>query len=1315
MSMYRRTMRQKSKKKRPLSVNSLDEKCRMSLMGQMVDMGHSQGNDLKRSASDMFSGHLYGFHRSRSENSPNSNETAIKIFSSTVRSGSSHNSSNDSGIFSGMGSSDNFRDESGAHKKRNDQLNPVIRIISPVESVQSSHNSSLSASAGCTVMQGLEESSGKTKDQSKTAHQASLEHHHNNQDLKTAKCPQSCLASTKGANNSTSHFKHKVSFDLDQESQTSVAHQETSLQEIKTPFKKYLNDYRTTSSSQEIAQLNCSTSAEVKSAKYKQSSIHFKKGNCHEQSSIVNTTQASGSSHHQPTGDGASSSLKYDHLLDASQVEAISLEEILMSNLDTVKEKIQNSNEIILAQSLAEVFRCFICMEKLRDARLCPHCSKLCCFPCIRRWLTEQRSQCPHCRASLLLHELVNCRWAEEVTQQLDTLQQSSPLVRGEGVSRKEMCSEHQEKLSVYCWTCKQCICHQCALWGGTHSGHMFKPLDRIYEEYKSKINGELNLLKSQHSELFCLVQDVERNIESVKNAKDERVREIRNAVELMVARLEAQLKSKLVTLIGQRNQLAQEVTTWDTAIEKVEADLRDCGKSELVMKSKDLLELFRMAHRQSASSFVTTPVPADFNSEIVPQYDSSTFIMKNFSVLRQRADPVYSPPLFVNGLSWRLKVYPDGNGVVRGNYLSVFLELTAGLPETSKYEYRVEMVHQASKDWTKNIVREFASDFEVGECWGYNRFFRLDLLANEGYLKPELDTLILKFQVRPPTFYQKCRDQQWYINQLESLQAQYLHQNNDLKDRLLMEMSRSTSKSPGRKTNLVPEIPIALVENLTSTAATEVSTLLSPSSATTPTTPNVSVSSKPTTGTNADGNEEEDDEDEENEEEDEENAEAHEDSSSSDLGSDTTDYNEKGLSFLQALNPTELNDYQEIRMELAHPISPLNADENDIDEETMSVDNDVDNAIHWSDNVLTAAGFIASTKCTASGAANKLKSSNNLSQPPSSQKKEEEASLLQFLEHQSTERSNPRPEFNTAFAHLSLATADENVDSDQWTNHWLDGLILDKPFSNNDKSVRLSNSSHVTLGGASSMCGAEVELENQNACSVGGQAESDQGIRKSAEDVLEHFQQRFTELAASTIAAANAAVTNETEARRIRNCKKSKSQTASQSLRNTLESSTKPDLSLLDTTLHREQQAFSRTGTSSVTDLDSSLDEFMTLEECDIDLATPPRVIKPELDTEFKSKKQEKEKSPIRVSSSSLPSSGAGVSTLKKDSTHNNLHSWTFNFLRHNKDDKKDKDKIPSLRRVQLHQPPCQEMNIKISIHLHKMMFSLGCIDVCH
>ena len=147
--------------------------------------------------------------------------------------------------------------------------------------------------------------------------------------------------------------------------------------------------------------------------------------------------------------------------------------------------------------------------------------------------------------------------------------------------------------------------------------------------------------------------------------------------------------------------------------------------------------------NKKPTASFVSAPVQADFQSEIVPNYENSNFVLNNFSTLQNKADPVYSPPLHVNGLSWRLKVYPDGNGVVRGNYLSVFLELSAGLPETSKYEYRVEMIHQCSRDSSKNVIREFASDFEVGECWGYNRFFRLDLLASEGYL--DNDTLVLK------------------------------------------------------------------------------------------------------------------------------------------------------------------------------------------------------------------------------------------------------------------------------------------------------------------------------------------------------------------------------------------------------------------------------------------------------------------------------------------------------------------------------------------------------------------------------------------
>ena len=66
--------------------------------------------------------------------------------------------------------------------------------------------------------------------------------------------------------------------------------------------------------------------------------------------------------------------------------------------------------------NLEEIFKCFICLGRVKNAQMCPHCSKLCCNNCIKKWLTEQKSQCPHCRAPLRVSQLVNCRFVTEIT-----------------------------------------------------------------------------------------------------------------------------------------------------------------------------------------------------------------------------------------------------------------------------------------------------------------------------------------------------------------------------------------------------------------------------------------------------------------------------------------------------------------------------------------------------------------------------------------------------------------------------------------------------------------------------------------------------------------------------------------------------------------------------------------------------------------------------------------------------------------------------------------------------------------------------------
>lgn len=55
----------------------------------------------------------------------------------------------------------------------------------------------------------------------------------------------------------------------------------------------------------------------------------------------------------------------------------------------------------------------------------------------------------------------------------------TTDAVLGSARDSKDQCRKHQEKLSVYCWTCKVCICHQCALFGGNHDGHTFQKIGK--------------------------------------------------------------------------------------------------------------------------------------------------------------------------------------------------------------------------------------------------------------------------------------------------------------------------------------------------------------------------------------------------------------------------------------------------------------------------------------------------------------------------------------------------------------------------------------------------------------------------------------------------------------------------------------------------------------------------------------------------------------------------------------------------------------------------------------------------------------------
>lgn len=92
---------------------------------------------------------------------------------------------------------------------------------------------------------------------------------------------------------------------------------------------------------------------------------------------------------------------------------------------------------------------------------------------------------------------------------------------------------------------------------------------------------------------MIGIVQEVERNVESVRTAKDERVREIRNSVEMMISRLDSQLKSKLLTLMGEKDSLTQVTYPFDNQYTKSIENEKRNTESYFLYISNSTLTIF--------------------------------------------------------------------------------------------------------------------------------------------------------------------------------------------------------------------------------------------------------------------------------------------------------------------------------------------------------------------------------------------------------------------------------------------------------------------------------------------------------------------------------------------------------------------------------------------------------------------------------------------------------------------------------------------------------------------------------------------------
>ncbi|KAL7753421.1 Tripartite motif containing 37 [Sorochytrium milnesiophthora] len=405
----------------------------------------------------------------------------------------------------------------------------------------------------------------------------------------------------------------------------------------------------------------------------------------------------------------------------------------------------------------SDIFHCFICMSSMKKAVMCPSCSKMGCEGCMKKWITEQKRECPHCRASLYASQLVQCRFMDELQAQIKLLTSKKGDVR-------DVCDRHKASLKYYCETCSVPICSDCAMFDEKHKGHSFVHLKVTHGKHVQTLTWQSASLKARQETFEAAVASIQSNILAVHDARKKAESELRFVADQAYQKIEEQMRKKLTVLAGQRTQLSIYIKQLQAANGKIADVLAGGSQVAVIKQSADLVQQCSKLDGCPEKVGNLEAVSLLFSSEIVPQYESVAITLTGFSEHEKQDKVFFSDKVTVAGLAWRLKIYPAGNGPAKKTYLSVFVELLDGLEGAAEYQYRLQLINRRYQDSQEhNVIREFSSEFEVGECWGYNKFFPLDMLKTEGFLDGD-DALEVRFHVRPLTYHQKSQDLQRYI-----------------------------------------------------------------------------------------------------------------------------------------------------------------------------------------------------------------------------------------------------------------------------------------------------------------------------------------------------------------------------------------------------------------------------------------------------------------------------------------------------------------------------------------------------------------------
>ncbi|XP_050071927.1 E3 ubiquitin-protein ligase TRIM37-like [Anopheles maculipalpis] len=363
-----------------------------------------------------------------------------------------------------------------------------------------------------------------------------------------------------------------------------------------------------------------------------------------------------------------------------------------------------SGSEDLPFQCNSETLQCLICLKHIEDPRLCPQCSKLFCYGCIRQWLQKANNEngnptCPYCRCVCNIDNFVK-------------ILAGSPLYPCKPIANESSATDQSNKDA-----------------GKNDPEKVLQRLDKILLETQGFFN-ETNKR---------VVQELDKQHALVKQTKDNLIKTVNLMVQQELKDIHQQFHAKIAEINAWSEILTNKLDKHQFDISSVKATVEQSSPAERVAKQFEI-EKSCTKVSEALKSISLNVKPLSFNSKLIPEPSSWKFAVTRYSTIRRTNEVQYSDLVTDDiGSVWRLEVHPCGFDDAKNTSLSIFLQLYNGIE--GRYHYSFELLGP-----TTNHFYEAEDYFELRKGWGQNHFIDLKSLQ-ESFLVD--DGFEVKFSIR--------------------------------------------------------------------------------------------------------------------------------------------------------------------------------------------------------------------------------------------------------------------------------------------------------------------------------------------------------------------------------------------------------------------------------------------------------------------------------------------------------------------------------------------------------------------------------------